>query len=117
MLQAIKYEPNAVAYVDKVIAPCYSECAKLSCLLGEKEKAEQYLRRAYHIAKAFDDAPTYKISNIKFCVGDIEKATAYDDFGDSAIDAVEKQIARGNQEDELISIWKKVVAEESGRDI
>ena len=44
-------------------------------------------------------------------------AKAYDDFGDSVIVAVEKQIARGNQEDELISIWKKVVAEESGRDI
>lgn len=92
MLQAIKCEANAVAYVDKVIAPCYSECAKLSCLLGEKEKAEQYLRCAYHIAKAFDD------------------------FGDSVIVAVEKQIAQENQEEELISIWKKDVAEESSRD-
>jgi hypothetical protein len=36
-------------------------------------------------------------------------AKAYDDFGDSVIAAVEKQIAQENQEEELISIWKRLL--------
>ena len=113
MLQGIKIDSNAVAYVDKVIAPCYSECANLSLLLGEQEKVEPYLRRAYHIASAFDAAPTFKISNIKFCVGDFEKATAYDDLGESAVSSVVKQITQENRDKRLFSIWRKIVDEET----
>ena len=113
MLEGIKLDKNSVAYVDKVTAPCYSECANLSFLLGEEEKVEPYLRRAYKIAKAFDAAPTYKMENIKFCVGDVEKATAYDDLGDSAITAAENQITQENRDEILYKIWRRIVAEES----
>lgn len=61
LLQGIKLDKNTVTYVDKVIAPCYSECASLSLRLGEHEKVEPYLRRAYEVAKAFDAEPTYKL--------------------------------------------------------
>ena len=114
MLQGIKLDQNAVAYVDKVIAPCYSECANLSLLLGEQEKVEPYLRRAWQVAKTFDAAPTYRFSNIKFCVGDIEKATAYDDLGESAVSSVVKQITQENRDKQLFNIWKRISEEESG---
>lgn len=113
MLQSIKMDQNAVAYVDKVIALCDCECANLSLLLGESEKAEPYLRSAYKIAKIFDSAPTYKINNIKFCVGDIEKATAYDDLGESAIASVEKQIVQEDKNEILYKIWKEIVLEDA----
>ena len=107
LLQGIKIDKNAVAYDDKVIAPCYSECANLSLLLGEPEKVEPYLRLAYEVAKTFDKAPTYKIKNIKFCIGDLENVTAYDDLGDSVISSVVKQITQENREKPLFSIWRK----------
>ena len=113
LLQGIKIDKNAVAYVDKVVAPCYSECANLSLLLDEHEKVEPYLRLAYSVAKTFDATPTYKISNIKFCVGDFEKATAYDDLGDSAVASIEKQITQEDRNEKLFSIWKKIAREES----
>lgn len=113
LLQGIKIDKNAVAYVDKVIAPCYSECANLSLLLGEREKVEPYMRSAYEVATAFDAEPTYKIKNIKFCVGEFEKATAYDDLGESAISSVVKQITQENRDAQLFSIWKKVTQEGS----
>ncbi len=113
LLQGIKIDKNAVAYVDKVVAPCYSECANLSLLLGEQEKVEPYLRLAYRVAKTFDATPTYKISNIKFCVGDFEKVTAYDDLGESAVASIEKQITQENRNEKLFSIWKKIIEEES----
>lgn len=114
MLQGVKRDPDEVAYVDKVIAPCYSEYANLSLLLGEEEKVEPYLRRAYKIAKRFDAAPTYKINNTKFCIGDAQKATAYDDLGESAIASVEKQITQENRSKLLYTIWKKIMSEETG---
>lgn len=111
MLESIKTDHDSVAYVDKIIASCYSECANLSFLLGEHEKVEQYLRRAYKVAKAFDAAPTYKIYNVKFCVGDSKKMTAYDDLGESAIASVEKQLTQDNSNDLLLKTWKKIVEE------
>lgn len=35
MLESMKIDKNAAAYVDKVITPCHSECANLSFLLED----------------------------------------------------------------------------------
>lgn len=113
MLNGIKIDKNAVAYVDKVVAPCYSECANLSLLLGEMDKVEPYLRCAYKIARNFDTSPTYKMKNMKFLLGDTEKATVYDDLGDSVIASVEKQITQENRDKQLFDIWRKIVQEET----
>lgn len=113
LLRGIKLNVNAVAYVDKVIAPCYSECASLSLLLGEREKVEPYLRLAYDVAKTFDAGPTCKTKNIKFCVGEFKNATAYDDIGDTAAAAVIRQITQEDRDGLLYKLWKKFESEET----
>lgn len=113
LLEGVKIDIHSSCYVDKVIAPCYSECANLSLLLGETEKVEPFMRQAYKAAMLFDSAPTCKVENIKFCIGDIQNATAYDDFGESASDAVIKQITQENRDKQLFDIWKKIVQEET----
>lgn len=113
LLESVKNDKNSSCYVDKVIAPCYSECANFSLLLGQTDKVEPYLRCAYKTAMLFDSAPTYKIENIKFCVGGRQNATTYDDLGDSARSAVVKQITQKNRDEMLFSIWTKIVEEES----
>ena len=110
----MKIDRNASCYVDKVIAPCYSECANFSLLLGETDKVEPYMRRAYKAAMLFDSAPTCKVENIKFCLGDIQNATAYDDLGESATAAVVKQITQENRNEQLLSIWEKIAQESCG---
>ncbi len=112
LLESVKTDPHAVAYVDKVLSVCYCECANLSLLLGERETGETWLRRAFATAKAFDEAPTYKIQNIKFCVGDTKKATIYDDLGESAMASVEKQILEEDENEALRALWDKIRAEE-----
>lgn len=112
-LESVKIDKSVSCYVDKVIAPCYSECANFSLLLDEVEKVEPYMRKAYKAAMLFDSAPTCKVENIKFCIGDIQNATAYDDLGESATAAVIKQITQENRNEELLVIWKKIVQEES----
>lgn len=112
MLQSMKVDQNTVAYVDKVISLCYFGCAKLSVHLGEREKAEAYLRQAFNLAKAFDATPTYGVQNMRFCVGDVEKITAYDDFGDSVIASIEQLIAKADQSELLRGAWNKITEEE-----
>ena len=114
LLESVKIDRNASCYVDKVIAPCYSECANFSLLLGETDKVEPYMRRAYKAAMLFDSAPTCKVENIKFCLGDIQNATAYDDLGESATAAVVKQITQESRNEQLWTIWKKIAQESCG---
>ena len=71
------------------------------------------MRRAYKAAMIFDSAPTCKVENIKFCIGDIKNATTYDDLGESATAAVIKQITQENRNEQLLGIWEKIAQEES----
>ncbi len=112
MLERVKIDESSSCFVDKVIAPCYSDCANFSLLLGEMDKVEPYMRRAYKAAMLFDSAPTIKMENIKFCIGDMQNTTTYDEIGESARTAVVKQITQGNRK-QLLSIWNKITEEES----
>lgn len=114
LLESVKIDPDAACYVDKVIAPCYSECANFSLRLGETEKVEPYLRKAYQTAVTFDAAPTCKFENMKFCIGDIRQATAYDDIGQSAMESVWQQISQEDRAPQLREMWEKMLAEASG---
>ena len=112
LLESVKMDLRTVAYVDKVLAVCYCECANLSLLLGERETGETWLRRAFDTAKSFDEAPTYKIQNIKFCVGNTKQAIIYDDLGKSAMASVEKQILEEDRNEPLRKLWEEIQAEE-----
>ena len=114
-LLSLKIDPNKTAFVDKVIAPSYSECANLSLLLGEREKAEPYLRCAYEVVRRYDAAPTCTPENIKFYIGDVSAATSYDDLGESAAAAVVKQITQDNRDSLLYELWQRISAEGDGR--
>ena len=113
LLERVKIDEGSSCFVDKVIAPCYSDCANFSLLLGETDKMEPYMRRAYKAAMLFDSTPTIKMENIKFCIGDMQNATTYDELGESASAAVVKLITQENRSEQLLSIWKKIAAEES----
>ncbi len=71
------------------------------------------MRRAYKAAMLFDSASTIKMENIKFCIGDIQNATTYDELGESATTAVIKQITQENRNEQLLRIWEKIATEES----
>lgn len=112
-MESLKIDREVVAYVDKVIAPSYSECAHLSLLLGEGDRAEPYLRRAYKVAKRYDTNPTNRLDNLKFFpVGELDNAAAYDDLGKTAMEAIATQLAKENRAAGLRELWKRIVEEE-----
>lgn len=113
LLEGIRMDEDAPCYVDKVNAPCYAACAKYFLLLGEEDKVEPYLRRAYRSAVRFDNTPTIKLENVKFCIGDLQNATTYDDLGESAVAAVMDQLTREGGDNRLLQIWERIADEEA----
>lgn len=108
-MENMKLDKEKVAYVDKVIAPAYSECADFSFRLGEIEKVEPYLRLAHKYAIRYDADPVCSLVNLKFFnIGDISNATTYDDLGETAMSAIDAQLAKPNRSETLRELWKKI---------
>ena len=112
LLESVKENREAVAYMDKLAAVCYGVCALLSHYLGEENRVEPFLRQAYALAKAFDEAPTYLAVNLKFSVGHTHEAAMYDDLGDSSLEVVENQLAQDPEAPTVLAAWKKIAEEE-----
>ena len=106
-LESVRAPECGVSYADKILALFYAECAQLSFKLGRADDVKPYLAKAYKLAAAFDEAPTYNIHSMKFCMGDIKRATAYDDIGQTAMEAVESDLYDG-WEKELIPLWEEL---------
>lgn len=118
LLEGLKQSTNSVTYVDKVLAPCYSDSANLSLLLGEEEKAVSELRRAYEIATAFDAAPNYQLTDYKFSLSGKNNPpvrntppttgenTSIYIVGSSAAAMVEAQLSLPDRDPRLLKMWK-----------
>lgn len=92
-LQSLKQEAAQICYVDKVIALFYADCADHFRRLGDLVRADAYLQLAYESAALFDRAPVYDMKGMKFCVTDVgHPATAYDNLGMTALEAVNNYI-------------------------
>lgn len=112
-LESLKLEADKVAYVDKILAILYAQNAVLSENLAKPEEAKKYLERAYDIATAFDAAPQYNIYGLKFCIGETKYATAYDDLGTTAMEAIEGAFDRNGEVETNVTraMWEKILEE------
>ena len=106
-LESIKIDKAEISYVDKIFGPLYAKCALLSMKLGQAKEAEAYLRKALKTAKGFDTNPVYGVENIRFCVGDTEQLTAYDDIGTSVVAAIEEQLQQEQGSEQLLVLWEE----------
>lgn len=112
-LESLKLKTDEVTYVDKIRARLYATCAIVSEKLAGTEETKRYLRKAYEVAKAFDDSPVYSFKGIKFCIGEVQNAAAYDTLGATAMEAIELEFDR-NGEDEnntTRAMWEEIIEE------
>ena len=93
-------EPN---FLDKMIA-VYDAClAIFQFKSGDRESAEDSLRKAKTLARSFDAAPNYDSERLKFMRGSY---SAHDALGKTAMDAVD--YALHDKEPELRKLWAEV---------
>ena len=111
-MESIKEKEDSVTFVDKLRASFYAECAHLCDRLGRTDETEPLLRKALSIARSFDAAPTSKVDGLRFCLKTDEKATVYDDIGESAMAAIEaEQLQREGWSKSLFDLWQKLKKE------
>ncbi len=100
-------KPN---YFDKVSAVLLAALAASQFLQGQDDEARDTLIKAKELAAFFDASPSYDESDIRF-VSRIEGASAHDDMGATAMDAVRNAVSQFENE-ELTALWKSITEQE-----
>ena len=111
-IQGLK-EPGKMSYLDKAQVILLLLNAFACTQLGDRERTKEYLRQARQLALRFDAAPSYGLEHHKFITLQRD-ATAYDDFGPTAMEGVEAQL-KDNESDYpgLWALWEEVCHEEA----
>ena len=92
--------------MDKSEAFLWALRADVLLSLCKKEEAINSLRRAKDVALHFDESPNYDVSSIRFVLCKTP-ASAFDDFGDTAMIGVDEFI-KSQEKSELSNLWKCV---------
>ena len=100
------HEADKPNFLDKVCAAFTAALAGSQLMNGQEEAARESLIKAKRIAAFFDAAPSYDESDIRF-INRIEGASAHDDIGATAMDAVENAVSEFENE-ALTELWKEV---------
>jgi len=99
-------EADRPNYFDKVGAVFLAALAGSQFLSGQGDEARDTLIKARELAAFFDASPSYDESDIRF-ITRIEGASAHDDMGPTATDAVGHTIGKFEKE-ELTALWKSL---------
>ena len=95
-------KPN---FLDKVNSAMYAALAFSQFMTDQTEAACASLQKARETAAYFDAAPSYDESDIRF-IDRIEGASAHDDIGATAADAVEN-VVQGFENEAFSALWDR----------
>ena len=103
-------EPGRMSFLIKDAAVLMSVCAYVLVMMGRRDEARAYLRRAKRDAQQFDAAPDHRVSSMRF-FDSSEPVAVYDDLGATAMQGIERMIKEDDCE-ELAALWEAVCNEE-----
>ena len=95
--------PGKRSHMDKSEALLWAVRADILLALNKKEDAINSLLHAKTIALQFDEAPNYDAASVRFVSCEVP-ATAYDDFGDTAMLSVDSVVTE-SENNELMELW------------
>ncbi len=101
-------KPGQVCFLDKLLASIQAGKAQIYTLMGQREKARDCLVQARRMALAFDAAPDYRVTSMRYYSG--SDASAYDDIGATAMEGVERMVAEDDGKT-LMALWQEVCHE------
>lgn len=98
-------EPEQNSFLDRVCAIDHVCLAHAQMELGNSDAAKESLRAAKKAAETFDRMPDYRGNSIRFV--STNAATAFDDFGGTAKDAV-LHLIREIKNESLAILWEEI---------
>ncbi len=82
--------------------------AQTYLVMEHKTEAKNSLRKAKLLAQRFDEAPNYDAGKLRFV--EVKAATQYDDYGRTALGAIDDHICKENNET-LSALWEEICHE------
>ena len=101
---------NRPNLLDKISAVLSATLAWTQFMSGQEGEARRSLRSAKELAAFFDAAPSYDESDIRF-IGRIQGASAHDDLGATAMEAVQQAVSEFDSE-AFSALWKEIAEEQ-----
>ncbi len=100
--------PGEPCHLHKTNAALLTACASIAANLKDEGLCRDYLRRAREAAEIFDSAPSYAADKMRFYRG--RSATAHDDFGETAMDGILRNIGLQDTptREFLLEMWEQV---------
>ena len=98
-------------FLDKMIVVFDVFLAIFQYRSGNRKEAEESLRKAMRLARAFDAAPNYAANRVKY-VRESEMTNAHDLLGITAMDAAEKVLQ--DADPALRELWREVCSQADG---
>ena len=95
---------------DKVNSALLAALAGAQFLAGQEDEARATLEQAKKLAAFFDATPSYDESDIRF-ITRIDGASAHDDIGSTAMDAINNTI-RELKNEAFTALWKSITEQE-----
>ena len=96
-------------FLDKISAVMLAALAWAQFMSGQEGEARRSLHSAKELAAFFDAAPSYDESDIRF-IGRIEGASAHDDMGATALEAVHHAVSEFDNE-AFSALWSEIEEE------
>ncbi len=103
-------EEDRPNYFDRVSAAFLASLAGSQFLSGQDDEARDTLIKAKELAAFFDASPSYDESDIRF-ITRIEGASAHDDMGATAMNAVDHAVNQFENE-AFTALWKSIAEQE-----
>ncbi len=97
ILRGLKID-TGVSYLDRMEAFLLPIGAGIMAVRADESGAREYMKRAYKMAKRFDEAPCYNMTGLKYYCGDMDLAAA-DDMGNTAMESVENVVHQLQEKD------------------
>lgn len=101
---------NQANFLDKVSSAFLAAAAQIRFALGREDAARESLLKAKTLAAFFDASPSYDESDVRF-IDRIEGASAHDDMGATAMDAIQSVVDKYENET-FTALWERVKKEE-----
>ena len=105
---------NKANYLDKVGSALRAALAGCLFLAGREDEARAALESAKELADFFDRSPSYDENDVLF-LGRIEGASAYDDIGATAADAIDTAVS-GFENAAFTELWNSVAGQKEEYD-
>lgn len=105
---SLKEDGSKITFLDKLKAILLAQCAVWKASWGCLEEAEEYIAKAYALAKEFDASPIYTMQGVKFFKGMEEEGISFDGIGKTALEAVENFVFNQNVSTDACTYVKNI---------